>query len=274
VKSISKLKCVENSEIEHEIEKLINLRHPCSADPIGFVLRIESGILHELKLVRLYLRGSSLSEVLSVNPAWWTSTAQAKVVGGIVLGLRFAHSLGLIHGRLTTRNILFDLDYFIQIVDFRPNLLEVSESESEEGAQLKKSSGKGLTWKTDIHAFVSILFELMVGRSAEDDTSVLANLPAFISKLFKSVVRFESRPRLRETAEKSFCGDHSNLFVNLPIVPAITSFLLSESLPIPFLFFFFPIDCSDLTFFFSDGSSSRAITSLQIQPEQFQGLSD
>jgi hypothetical protein len=59
VKSIPALKSVDNSEIEHEIEKLINLRHPCIAHPIGFVLRIESGILHELKLVRLYLEGSS-----------------------------------------------------------------------------------------------------------------------------------------------------------------------------------------------------------------------
>jgi serine/threonine protein kinase len=58
----------------------------------------------------LYSEGSSLAKVISVNPAWWTSTVKAKVIAGIVVGLRFAHSHGLIHGNLTTNNILFDLD--------------------------------------------------------------------------------------------------------------------------------------------------------------------
>jgi hypothetical protein len=38
--------------MEHEVEKLINLRHPCIAGPIGFVWSIESGIgkvVHWLK---------------------------------------------------------------------------------------------------------------------------------------------------------------------------------------------------------------------------------
>jgi hypothetical protein len=61
---------VEESEIEKEIEKLINLRHSCIAAPIDFVFRIEPGSRRELKIVRLYLEGCSLSEVVSVNPLW------------------------------------------------------------------------------------------------------------------------------------------------------------------------------------------------------------
>jgi serine/threonine protein kinase len=123
---------------ESEIEKLINLRHPCIAAPVGFVFRSESGSLQELKIVRLYLEGCSLAEVVSVNPIWWTSTVKAKAVAGIVLGLRFAHSLGLMHGHLTGNNILFDPNHCIQIVDFNPIVLAVgeTESESEEGPQL------------------------------------------------------------------------------------------------------------------------------------------
>jgi hypothetical protein len=48
---------IKQSQIEHEIEKLINLRHPCIAAPIGFVFQIESGNRQELKIVRLYLEG-------------------------------------------------------------------------------------------------------------------------------------------------------------------------------------------------------------------------
>jgi serine/threonine protein kinase len=122
---------VSESQIENEIEKLINLRHPCITPPIGFVFGIESCSRPELKIVRTYLEGCSLLEVVSVNPIWWTSTVKAKAVAGIVLGLRFAHSLGLVQGHLTTNNILFDSDHCIQIVDFHPIVLEVGESEHE-----------------------------------------------------------------------------------------------------------------------------------------------
>jgi serine/threonine protein kinase len=109
---------VEKSRMENEIERMINLVHPCIAAPIGFVVSIESGSREELKIVRLYLEGCSLFEVVSVNPIWWTSTVKAKAIAGIVLGLRFAHSLGLLHGHLTSHNILFDSDHCIQIVDW------------------------------------------------------------------------------------------------------------------------------------------------------------
>jgi hypothetical protein len=87
VKLILLLETVEKSEIENELEKLINLRHPCIAGPIGFVFPIESDSLRELKIVRLYLEGCSLLEVFSINPMWWTSTVKAKAVAGIVLSL-------------------------------------------------------------------------------------------------------------------------------------------------------------------------------------------
>jgi serine/threonine protein kinase len=95
------------------MENLLNLRHPCIAAPIGFVVPIESGRPQELKIVRLYLEGCSLSEILSINPIWWTSTVKAKAVTGIVLALRFAHSFRLVHGHLTGNNILFDSDHCI-----------------------------------------------------------------------------------------------------------------------------------------------------------------
>jgi hypothetical protein len=42
---------IEESAIENEIERLINLRHPCIAAPIGFVFPLESGSQAELKVV-------------------------------------------------------------------------------------------------------------------------------------------------------------------------------------------------------------------------------
>jgi hypothetical protein len=87
VKSKPLSETVSEAEIVNEIENLINLRHPCIAAPIGFAFRIESGIRRELKIVRKYLEGCSLLEVISVNPHWWTSTVKAKAIAGIVLAL-------------------------------------------------------------------------------------------------------------------------------------------------------------------------------------------
>jgi serine/threonine protein kinase len=178
-----------------EIEKLINLRHPCITPPIGFVFEIESGSRQELKIVRMYLDGCSLLEVVSVNPMWWTSTVKAKAVAGIVLGLRFAHSLGLVHGHLTGNNILFDSDHCIQIVDFNPIGLEIGENESEEGTQLVGFSREGLTLESDIQAFASILFELVFGHPPQGETSIPTGIPDFVSIIIKSGLSARSRTR-------------------------------------------------------------------------------
>jgi serine/threonine protein kinase len=165
---------VEEFKMENEIDKLIHLRHPCIVAPIGFVFGVESGSRRELKIGRMYLESCSLSEVVSVNPMWWTSIVKAKAVAGIVLGLRFTHSLGLVHGRSTRNNILFDSNHCIQIVDFNAILLEVGEIEMErdEETQHIGFSGKGLTSERDIRAFASILFELVFERPPQDEETI------------------------------------------------------------------------------------------------------
>jgi hypothetical protein len=187
VKSIALRGGVEETEIEKEIEKIINLRHPCIAGLIGFVVGIETGILQELKIARLYFEDSSLSEVVSVNPVWWTSTVKAKAVAGIVLGLRFAHSLGLFHGLLSARNIRFDLKHCIQVVNFDPIGLEVVESESEtkEGIQLGGISGEEWRLERDIQAFALILFEIVVGGLATGEASIPSSIPDFVAEIIK-----------------------------------------------------------------------------------------
>jgi hypothetical protein len=123
------VKSIQN--VEH-----LNLRHPCITAPIGFI--------NSTSTARLYWECCSLAETIATKPSWWTSTAKAKAVAGIVLGLRFAHSFGFIHGRLTLNNILLDSDHGVQITDFFP----VCNEE--------------WTPKEDVSAFVSILREIVV----------------------------------------------------------------------------------------------------------------
>jgi serine/threonine protein kinase len=62
----------------------------------------------KFKTVRLYATEGSLADVLSNPPGWWTPTVKAVV--RIVLGLPFAHGLGLLHGAVKASNVLFDAD--------------------------------------------------------------------------------------------------------------------------------------------------------------------
>jgi hypothetical protein len=91
VNSIGEFESKESLMIE--IENQLNLFHPCILSRIGFIFDRELRISGELKIIGLYSEGSLLSEVISEDPIWWTATAKAKAVAGIVLGLRFAHSL-------------------------------------------------------------------------------------------------------------------------------------------------------------------------------------
>jgi hypothetical protein len=184
---------VPKSQIEKEVERLINLHHPCITSPIGFVFPIESGSQQELTIVRLYFNGCSLAEVLRVNPVWWTSTVKAKTIAGILLGLRFAHSLELVHGHLTGNNILFDSGHCIQIVDFNPIPLEVSEN--DEVTRLRGFSGERWTLEKDIQAFTSILFEIMIGVRPQGELSIPTGIPDFVSRIIKSGLSRISKTR-------------------------------------------------------------------------------
>jgi serine/threonine protein kinase len=177
VKSISLTEWFSRAQLENEIENFINLRHSCIAAPIGFVLPSESEVMEELKIVELYLDVVSLSDVILVSPEWWTATAKAKAVVGLVLGFRFVHSLGLIHGHLNSNNIHFDVDHHIQIAEFGLIGLEVRER------KMGGFAGSGWTAQMDVHGFALIFFEILTGRSAKGETFLPPNIPKFVSKI-------------------------------------------------------------------------------------------
>jgi hypothetical protein len=168
-----------------EIENQLNLSHPCILSPIGFIFGPDLTISGELKIVGLYWEGSSLSEVISENPIWWTATAKAKAIAGIVLSLRFAHSLGLIHGHLNSKNICFDMDHRIQITNFCQIGQEVGECEKEKGVL----SNERWSPDQDIYDFSLILFEIIVGHPmmlsgvAHSQTTLPADVPLFVLEL-------------------------------------------------------------------------------------------
>jgi hypothetical protein len=64
VTSIDVSDCFEQNRIEHAIENLVNMRHPCINNPIGFVLPTDSGGIGEMNILRLCSGFCSLAEVI------------------------------------------------------------------------------------------------------------------------------------------------------------------------------------------------------------------
>jgi serine/threonine protein kinase len=150
------------------LEMLTHLKHPSIAPLFGIVFPTDSTAL---KIATLCCESISLNEVLVHHPSWWTATAKSKTIAGIVLGMRFAHSLGCVHGSLKPSNILFDNDQNVQIVDFCSNRLRGSVSnEGEvsgrgEADDEEEARDEWEALKTDVLSFSLILFEILVGRS-------------------------------------------------------------------------------------------------------------
>jgi hypothetical protein len=189
VKSINLSRCVENCEVEKAIGNMMNLRHPCIAGLIGIVFRPP---LRELQIVEICSGVISLSKVISTSPEWWTSTAKAKAVVGLVLGLRFVHSFGLLHGHLTMDNILFDEDGIVQISDFCMNSFAGVEGDQDVRPNVGGFWGEDWMSKADVCAFARILSTIVVGVSADPgvrDPSV----PSFVSDIIERGRSADSR---------------------------------------------------------------------------------
>jgi serine/threonine protein kinase len=122
---------------------------------------------------------------------------KAEAVLGIALALRFSHGLGLLHGGLTSGNVLFDGEGQIQIADFRPM--------RRDGGL---SGGEGWSPRADVSAFAMLLFEIVAGRpwpspppsaaQADAEVSLPPDVPGFVSEMI------ETGPRLKAGQELSF----------------------------------------------------------------------
>jgi hypothetical protein len=71
----------------------------------------------------------------------------------------------------------FDFDHRIQITDFLRGL---------PGKALYGFSREGWNVDTDIRVFGSILYEIVVGHPAKDEVDLPADIPMFVSVMFKT----------------------------------------------------------------------------------------
>jgi serine/threonine protein kinase len=192
VKSMNVSVCLGIAHLERTMENLINLRHPCISSLIGVIF---PSPLQKPKIIRQYLFGNSLSEVISTSPKWWTPTAKTKAIVGIVLSMRFAHSFGLLHGHLTGDNVLFDDDGLIQICDFCVKSLSEVGDKSETMAEVGGFSGEGWKPAADVKAFAELLSRIVIDDSAEERGRSLS-VPTFVLSLIEGVQSLDSNATL------------------------------------------------------------------------------
>jgi serine/threonine protein kinase len=188
-KEFSFLRSDTSNALFESLEMLTHLNHRCIVPLFGIVLPTDST---NLTIATLYCQNDSLKEVLANPPSWWTPTAKSKTIAGIVHGMRFAHSLGCVHGSLKPSNILFDKDQQVQIVDFCSSRLRECASNDGDVNGRCNSSDEEETLMTDVASFSSILFEILVGRSVVqhvsqcDEVAIPSFIPSFVRELMES----------------------------------------------------------------------------------------
>jgi hypothetical protein len=143
-------------------------------------------------MIGLCVWADSLSEVVPVSPEWWTLTAKANTVVGLVLDLGFAHSLGLLHGHSTGRNVILNGDGVIQIADFC--MKHLREQEWNSGGMLGVGGFLEEDWTptADIRAFTAILSQITMDRSGVEGVG-RPDVPGFLSSIIKRGLSGDSR---------------------------------------------------------------------------------
>jgi serine/threonine protein kinase len=179
VKSTKVSVSAEQCDHKKTIENLMNLRHPCISGVIGVALPTE---LNVVNIICQDLGDNSLSRIVSTSPLWWTPTAKAKAIAGLVLGLCFAHSFGHLHGHLTGNTVFLNENGVIQITDF--GLKGFGEFEGQDGVEkdICGFSGDSLTPTVDIRAFRRILSEILIGGSTEQGCG-RSGIPSFVFEI-------------------------------------------------------------------------------------------
>jgi serine/threonine protein kinase len=189
------LKNIESERFQQEIENLVNLRHSYIICPIGFILPSQSqsqSRFRGFEIVGLYCYGDSPSEIISVSPELWTPTVQAKAIVGFVLGLRFAHSPGLLHGPLTVNNVLFEEDGVTQITYFYLNRLMKPEWNSSGMIDVGGFFGECYMPISDFRAFTQILSKITIDGSGVEGVSRL-DVPEFVVEIIERGFSGDSR---------------------------------------------------------------------------------
>jgi hypothetical protein len=163
-----------------EIGLLVSLNHRC-------VERFISWRFQDLCCFRTmqfgwnFMSNGSLRRVLfhvkngKNIPGWWTHDNISRIIVDMIIGLRYLHSRGIIHGNMKPSNILIDDEYRGIINDIANDRFREIPTHPQKRRKNdviiyhapEVAWGRRVpTEKIDVYAFGLILYEMIVGRDA------------------------------------------------------------------------------------------------------------
>lgn len=170
-------------------------QHPCIAEMIGFINQTElesAFVIYELSA------NGTLQNIINAQPKIWNSTRKAICVMEIVTGMKYLHSLDIIHKYLKPSNIIFDKNFHAKMCDYSEStFIDIEQIALKDPTTAFFLSPEllndgSVTKATDVFSFGSILFviifgtipqlslnDLKAGRTAQ----IPSNATAFANKL-------------------------------------------------------------------------------------------
>jgi hypothetical protein len=152
-----------------EVETLISLSHPCIICLQGYCLPRDG---QGPKIVTKYYGNGSLKSILASGnegPRWWTAGRKIWAILGIVLGMKYIHSKGVIHRDLKPENIFIDDNRRIRIGDFDSSrLVDIGVTMTNTGTPLHMAPEMDTGHydeKVDIYSFGLIMYEIVTSDS-------------------------------------------------------------------------------------------------------------
>jgi serine/threonine protein kinase len=223
-----------------KLEVLATLHHPNVLHIVGWALPHSS---HSAQIHIEYAPNGSLGRLLAKiapsadRPSFWSPTGIGIVICGIVMGMRYVHSCGLIHGDLKPANILLNEKGYPLISGF-----DSARFISDDGSQAPATGtvryaapeqffeDVRLTPKVDIFSFGLILYEVLVASpvfsSLETPFAVIRRLrarafpevPAHCGSLMQDLIGrcWEANPGARPSFHDILCLFQRHQFNILP----------------------------------------------------------
>jgi hypothetical protein len=231
VKTYPTLHQPEETQWLTEFEKRFAFRHPCVSPLIGFVPPLDGDGFKVLTVAR----SNSLKDLLVTPTSWWTSTAKAIVIVGIILGGIAMHEIGLIHCNLKPTNILLDDKHRVQLTDFGvPGTPGFSKSPPYSAPEIGKDDKPND--KCDIFSFGWILYHICTPSTptairmhvqavrqsmtqkflGRDAMEISKDLPSFVAQMIRSA--WSPDPLERPSFADLFATLSANHFKVLPDV--------------------------------------------------------
>nr|GMD52994.1 probable leucine-rich repeat receptor-like protein kinase IMK3 [Ipomoea batatas] len=193
VKRLRERFTVSQKEFESEVNSLGKIRHPNILALRAYYL----GPKGEKLLVFDYMPRGSLATFLHArrpddSPINWRT--RMRIAKGIARGLLFLHNnVKLIHGNLTSGNVLLDENANPKIADYalsrlmtaaaNANVIATSGALGYRAPELSKL--KKANRKTDVHSLGVIMLELLTGKSPAREVMNSVDLPRWVASMAK-----------------------------------------------------------------------------------------